>query len=120
MNKTLFVLACLVASTVWAYDCKFEKQLDTTLDLAGASRLDIDAAAGELRVAGNGSRDEAVIEATICASEESWADESRLRIGNGKTARSVSRCPTSIVGRHGKTMSISVSISPSAFRQAWR
>lgn len=86
MNKTLLVMACLVASTAWGDNCKYEKQLEKTLDLSGASRLDINAAAGELRVVGNGSRDEAFIEATICASDESWADESRLRIVSGKTA----------------------------------
>lgn len=86
MNKTLLVLACLVASTAWGDYCKYEKQLEKTLDLSDASLLNINAVAGELRVAGNGSGDEAIIEATICASDESWADESRLRFASGQTA----------------------------------
>ncbi|MFC1688516.1 hypothetical protein ACFL07_02520 [Pseudomonadota bacterium] len=87
MNKTLYVLACLLASNVWAYDdCKFEKRIDTTLDLATASQLNIDARAGDLKVTGDAHSSEAVIEATICASEEDWADESWLKLESGKTA----------------------------------
>jgi DUF4097 and DUF4098 domain-containing protein YvlB len=87
MNKILYVLACLLASNVWAYDdCKFEKRIDTTLDLATASQLNIDARAGELKVTGNAHSSVAVIEATICTSQEEWADESWLKLESGETA----------------------------------
>ena len=87
MNKPLFVMACLAASNLWAYDdCKYEKRIDRTLDLANASQLDINATAGDLRVTGDSHGAEAVIEAVICASEEDWADQTWLRMESGSTA----------------------------------
>lgn len=87
MNKPLIVMACLVASNLWAYDdCKYEKRVNSTLDLASASQLNINATAGDLRVTGDSHAAEAVVEAVICASEEDWADESWIRMEAGKTA----------------------------------
>jgi DUF4097 and DUF4098 domain-containing protein YvlB len=86
MNKTLLVLACLVASTAWGDDCKYERNIERTLDLSGTSQLDINAAAGELRVVGTESPNEALIEARVCASDERWASESSLRTASGNTA----------------------------------
>lgn len=87
MNKTLSILACLLASNAWAYDdCEFEKRIDTTLDLSTASQVNINARAGDLKVVGDGDSGEAVIEAIICASEEEWADASWLKLESGKTA----------------------------------
>lgn len=87
MNKTLSVLACLLVSNAWGYDdCKFEKRIDTTLDLASASQLNIDARAGELRVTGDAHSTEAVIEARICTSQEDWADAYWLKLESGKNA----------------------------------
>jgi hypothetical protein len=87
MNKPLLVLACLLASNLWAYDdCTYEKRIDTTLDLTNASQLKINATAGDLMVTGDSQDAVAAIEAVICASEEEWADESWLRMESGTTA----------------------------------
>jgi hypothetical protein len=86
MKNLLLVLACLLASSAWADNCDYEKRIDRVLDLSGASQLNINATAGELRVEGSSYSGEATIEARICASEEHWADESVLETSSGETA----------------------------------
>lgn len=71
------------ASADW---CKYEKDIDMTLDLSKADVLEINAAAGELEVIGVSGSDEAVITGKACASKESWLEESEVVTSSGSRA----------------------------------
>lgn len=84
------VLAALLliqfSSKIFADDCKFEKIIDKTLDLSNSEILGISAMAGDLDVIGVSNSGQAVIHARVCASKESWLDESELNTTSGKSA----------------------------------
>jgi hypothetical protein len=58
--------------------CKYEKEIDLTLDLAGSEVLAIAAAAGDLDIIGVAGSDKAVIHGKACASKEAWLEESGM------------------------------------------
>jgi hypothetical protein len=86
-----FVLGCLLIyqfSTEAAADwCKFEKDIDTTLDLSASEVLAISAAAGDLDVVGVSGSNEAVIRGKACASKEAWLEESGVSTIEGQRAQ---------------------------------
>jgi len=69
-----------------ADSCKFEKDIDLTLDLANSNTLSIYAVAGDLDVVGVSGSDQAVITGKACASKEAWLDESRVNTSSGNHA----------------------------------
>jgi hypothetical protein len=71
------------ASSDW---CKFEKDIDLTLDLSASDVLAISAAAGDLDVIGVSGSDQAVIRGKACASKQAWLDESEVSTKAGKNA----------------------------------
>lgn len=84
------VLSCLLiyqfsteASADW---CKYEKEIDLTIDLSASEVLAISAAAGDLEIVGVSGSDQAVIRGKACASKESWLDESRIHTVTGRHA----------------------------------
>jgi len=84
------VLSCLLiyqfsteASADW---CKFEKDINLTLDLSASDVLAISAAAGELEVIGVSGSDQAVISGKVCASKEAWLEESEVNTSSGRRA----------------------------------
>lgn len=85
------LLICLLTyqfSTAASADwCKFEKDIDMTLDLSATDVLSITAAAGELEVTGVSGTDEAVIKGRVCASKEAWLEESSVKTQTGKHAQ---------------------------------
>ena len=73
------VLSCLLiyqfsteASADW---CKFEKDIDLTLDMSASDVLAVFAAAGDLEIVGVSGSDQAVIRGRACASKESWLEK---------------------------------------------
>jgi len=66
--------------------CKFEKDIDATLDLSHSDILAISAAAGDLEIVGVSGSDQAVIRGKACASKESWLEESQVNTTAGKHA----------------------------------
>lgn len=82
------VLACLLlyqfsteASADW---CKFEKEIDLTMDVSASRLLAISAAAGDLEIVGVSGAKEVTIHGKACASEESWLEESGLSTTTGQ------------------------------------
>jgi len=66
--------------------CKFEKKIDQTLDVSNSEILLISAAAGDLDIIGVSGSDQAVIRGRVCASKESWLEQSEVITRTGKRA----------------------------------
>ncbi|MDH4019898.1 MAG: hypothetical protein OEU84_09895 [Xanthomonadales bacterium] len=69
-----------------ADSCKYEKNIDKTLDLTGSEILSIAATAGDLDIVGVDGANQAVIHGRVCASKESWLESSEINTTNGKHA----------------------------------
>ena len=67
--------------------CKFEKNIDITLDVAASDTLAIYAAAGDLDVVGVAGSDQAVIRGKVCVSKQSWLEESSVNTQSGSHAQ---------------------------------
>jgi len=80
------VLLFSFSSVALGGSCKFEKNIDLTLDLADSQTLSIYAAAGELDVSGVSGSDQAVIKGKVCASKEEWLEDSNINTNGGKQA----------------------------------
>ena len=86
MKKFLLLSACLVSFGLQASDCKYEKSIDQTLDLADSEELTVKAAAGELRISGVVGSEVAVIKGRVCVSEKEWLAESGVETSGGRQA----------------------------------
>lgn len=71
------------ASAEW---CKYEKDIDLTLDLSGTDVLAISAVAGNLRVTGVSGSEKAVIKGKACSSKESWLEDIHVETQTGTYA----------------------------------
>ena len=69
-----------------ADSCKYEKIIDTTLDLTGSEVLTIAATAGDLEIIGVDVSDQAIIHGRVCVSKESWLEKSEINTTTGKRA----------------------------------
>ena len=67
--------------------CKYEKEIDLTLDLSGSEVLAISAAAGDLEIRGVADSDKAVIHGKVCVSKQAWLDEADVEIITGERAQ---------------------------------
>ncbi len=81
------ILLLLFPAGAHAEDCKFDKKIDTTLDLSSSETLTVIAGAGRLSITGETGTDEAVIKGTVCASKEEWLDESSIETRVGDIAK---------------------------------
>jgi hypothetical protein len=75
------------SSEVVAGPCKFEKDIDLTVDLTSSNILAIHAGAGELDVVGVTGSNQAVIKGKVCASKEEWLEESTVNTSVGNNAK---------------------------------
>lgn len=75
------------SSSVSADWCKYEKQIDLTLDLSASDVLAVFAAAGDLDIVGVSGSTQAVIHGKACASKEEWLEESEIVIKQGSRAQ---------------------------------
>ena len=67
--------------------CNFKTDIELTLDVSETEILAIAAAAGELEIIGIQGNDTAYISGTVCASKESYLEESRIATVAGKHAK---------------------------------
>lgn len=67
--------------------CKYEKQIDMTLDLSSSDSLSIIAVAGDLDVVGVAGASGAVIHGRVCASREDWLETSSVVTQAGSQAQ---------------------------------
>ena len=74
------------SSNVYAGNCKFEKNIEQTLDLSKSEVLTISAAAGDLEIVGVSGTNQAVIQGRVCASKEQWLEQSDVATSSGKSA----------------------------------
>ena len=86
MKNYFYIVAILVSGNLQAWDCKYEKAIDLTLDLSSAQTLSIAAGAGDLEILGQSGSDQAKIVGKVCASESEWADEADIVIEGGRSA----------------------------------
>jgi hypothetical protein len=93
MNKILFLSICLFSTSLQAWTCSYEKEIDQVLDLEGSEVLTILAGAGDLEIRGGDDRSEAVIRGRVCVSDEDWLAESRVDTTRGKNAEVVVELP---------------------------
>lgn len=87
-NFLLLILpgALLLAGSAQAANCKYEKAIDLTLDLAGSELLSVAAAAGDLNITGREAAAEARVRGKLCVSEEEWLNEAELHTEGGRNA----------------------------------
>lgn len=76
-----------------AESCKFEKTIDKTLDVSNSELLAISARAGELDIVGVPGAGQAVIHGRVCASKQSWLEQSEVITTPGKQAEIVVDLP---------------------------
>ena len=95
MKTCLLIVAALAAGSAQAWDCKYERDLDLTLDVSDAERLTVRAAAGDLDVNGRSGLTEARIRGKVCASEEEWLEEARIDTEGGRSAEIAVTLPDS-------------------------
>jgi hypothetical protein len=93
MKKYLILMACFIPVGLQAWDCKFEKNIDQTLDLGTSEELSILAAAGDLEVTGVKDSKVATIKGRVCVSKEEWLDESRVETQGGSRAEIIVELP---------------------------
>ena len=86
MSKWLAVLTVLLGADALAWNCKYEKSLDQSLDVSGSDSLAIAAVAGDLEITGVSGGGEVAIRGTACASKEEWLDEIRIETEQGQQA----------------------------------
>jgi len=75
------------STEVSADNCKYEKNIDKTLDVSKSETLAISAAAGDLYVTGVAGAGQVVIHGRVCASKESWLDQSDIITTAGKDTK---------------------------------
>jgi hypothetical protein len=78
-----------------ADSCRYEKEINETLNLAKSDLLTISAGAGDLDVIGVPGTGEAVIRARVCASKQDWLEESNVITTPGKLAEITTSLPNS-------------------------
>lgn len=110
----IILLAFQVTSEASADWCKYEKDIDLTLDVSDSHTLAITAAAGELEVIGVSGTDEAVISGKVCASKEEWLEEATIYTETGKRASIAVELPNasgwSFTGSSYITMDLKVEV----------
>jgi hypothetical protein len=84
---------CLFSTSLQAWNCKYEKEIDQELVLDGAEVLTILAGAGDLEIEGDKDASVATIRGRVCVSEEDWLEESRVDMTQGKTSEIVVELP---------------------------
>ncbi|MEJ2535079.1 MAG: DUF4097 family beta strand repeat-containing protein [Gammaproteobacteria bacterium] len=95
IHATLPVLlpALLISSAAPAWDCEHRREIEKTLDVSGSRALDVIAAAGDLEIRGREGLGEVRVDATVCASEGEWADETDVEVEAGDVATVAVRLP---------------------------
>ena len=93
MKKSMLLIVCMFSSQLSAWDCKYEKQIDQSLDLSGSSELQVLAAAGDLEITGAESISEATIKGRVCVSSEEWLEAANVETSGGDRAKILVNLP---------------------------
>jgi DUF4097 and DUF4098 domain-containing protein YvlB len=93
MKKILILSFFLMSASLQAWNCKFEKEIDQTLDLKDSVELIVMAAAGDLEIRGASNGSVASIKGKVCVSKEKWLDEARVETRTGERAEIVVELP---------------------------
>ena len=92
--KIILILSCFFMSAhLQAWNCKFEKEIDQTLDLENSEELVVMAAAGDLEIRGVDNGPLVSIKGKVCVSKEKWLDEARVETRGGERAEIVVELP---------------------------
>jgi hypothetical protein len=92
--KIILILSCFFMSAhLQAWNCKFEKEIDQTLDLENSEKLVVMAAAGDLEIRGVDNGPLVSIKGKVCVSKEKWLDEARVETRGGERAEIVVELP---------------------------
>lgn len=78
--------------------CKYEKEIDITLDVSNSDVLVILAAAGDLDIRGVSGSGEAVIHGKVCVSKQAWLDDSEVETIAGERAQIIVNLPDTAGG----------------------
>jgi len=86
MKHYLAPLLLILPLSLQAFDCKYSKAIDQSLDLQNSAELAVNAAAGDLRVRGMGNSSTAGIKGKVCSSKEEWLELSSVETSGGERA----------------------------------
>jgi hypothetical protein len=86
MKRYALILAGCLAGSAQAWDCKYEQEVDLTLDLSDSDQLFVIAGAGDLDIRGDASLTEARVRGKICSSEEDWLADTSVVTSGGENA----------------------------------
>lgn len=93
-----FLLVYQFSSEASADWCKYEKDIDLTLDVSASEILAISATAGDLDIIGVSGSRKATIRGKVCASKEAWLEDSGVSILAGKRAEITVNLPATNSG----------------------
>ncbi len=93
MRLPILAIAALASASLQAWECEYERRIETSLDLSDSESLTIRAAAGDLEIHGTADGTVAEIEGRVCASKEEWAEEAAVDTRAGKQAEIVVELP---------------------------
>jgi hypothetical protein len=115
MKPYFLSLALLAAGSAQAWDCKFEREIDVTLDLTGSEQLAVLAAAGDLAISGHSGTTAARAKGRVCASEEEWLEAATIVTEGGREARIAVALPDtgegwSVFGSHYLYMDLEIEV----------
>lgn len=81
MKKILLIALIGLTSPalVYADSCRYEEDIEFTIDAASAQNLYVDVGAGELSIKGNGNTNEIMVTAVVCSSSRNRLDDMDLR-----------------------------------------
>ena len=91
--KWLVVITLVLSAPLQAWDCKYSRTIEDTLDVTGSEMIDIAAVAGELNIVGESGRTDITIRGKVCVSDEDWLDEVSINTTAGKTPRIAVKVP---------------------------
>ncbi len=86
LTTAMVALAVSGQAVAWS-GCEHRREIDERLDLSGSQSLEVIAAAGDLDITGKSGLDHVRVRATVCASEEDWAQEAGVDLRGGASAR---------------------------------
>jgi len=93
MKKIMLLGACLISTSLQAWNCSYEKNIDQTLELVNSEKLSILAGAGDLEVIGVKDSTVASIKGRVCTSKEEWLDQSSVETQGGSHAEIIVQLP---------------------------
>lgn len=79
-NIMLFLAIGLMTSTAYAGDCAYSENVERNIDLSGVSELFVEAGAGTLEIVGEDNRDDVLVTAKLCSSDDDLLSEMSVKV----------------------------------------